>query len=68
MLPINSAGKTSQSSPSRATEPGAVKQRIEFPLVTTGMPGSLHLTSDRIHEILAEEDIEALQGQCDVSS
>src|ERR1700676_1340534 len=32
------------------------KQRVEFPLVHSKHPGSLHLTGQRIAEILDEED------------
>ena len=37
-------------------KPAAEKQRIQFPLVRTGQPGSVTLTSERIAEILGEED------------
>jgi hypothetical protein len=43
-------------------EPAGPKQRLQFPLVTTGEPGSLHLTNEQIHAILEREDIEALKG------
>ena len=33
------------------------KQRIEVPLVRTGEPGTVHLTGQRIAEILDEEDV-----------
>jgi hypothetical protein len=33
-----------------------VKKRVEFPLVHSKHPGSLHLTGQRIAEILNEED------------
>jgi hypothetical protein len=36
-------------------------RRIEFPLVRTGVPGSVNLTNERIAEILEEEDIAALK-------
>jgi hypothetical protein len=32
------------------------KQRIEVPLVRTGEPGTVHLTGQRVAEILDEED------------
>jgi hypothetical protein len=35
----------------------AKKRRIKVPLVRTGKPASLNLTSERIAEILQEEDI-----------
>jgi hypothetical protein len=31
-----------------------------WPLVSSGKPGSIHLTNERIHELLDEEDIEAM--------
>lgn len=34
--------------------------RVEFPLVPSLAPGSVHLTNERIAEILDEEDIEAM--------
>lgn len=37
------------------------QKRVEFPLVPSSAPGSVHLTNQRIHEILDEEDIEALK-------
>lgn len=41
-------------------EPQAVTKkagsRVQFPLVRTGKPGTLHLTNERIAEILDEED------------
>ena len=43
-------------------------QRITLPLVPTNNPGSVHLTNDRIQEILLEEDIEALRRQWDGSA
>jgi hypothetical protein len=43
-------------------EPQPEKRRVEFPLVRTGMPGSVHLTNERIAEILNEEDIAALKS------
>jgi hypothetical protein len=32
------------------------EQRIQVPLVRTGEPGTMHLTNDRIAEILDQED------------
>jgi hypothetical protein len=43
-------------------EPAPQKRRVEFPLVRTGAAGSVHLTNERIAEILEEEDIAALQS------
>ena len=39
-----------------AVGPSVGKQRIQVPLVRTGQPGSVKLTSERIAEILDEED------------
>ena len=38
-----------------------VRQRVEFPLVPSGEPGSVHLTNERIQEILDAEDAEAVK-------
>ena len=38
------------------------KRRVEFPLVRTGIPGSVHLTNECIAEILDEEEIAALKS------
>lgn len=46
----------------------ASKKRVELPLVKSGEPGSIHLTNERIQEILDEEDIAALKGQWDAPS
>ena len=35
-------------------------KRVEFPLVHSTAPGSVHLTNERIGEILEEEDIDAM--------
>ena len=40
-----------------APNPIPENRRVQFPLVRTGEPGSVHLTNDRIAEILDEEDI-----------
>jgi hypothetical protein len=37
------------------TTPPAAKRRIQVPLVRTGEPGSVHLTGERIAEILDQE-------------
>jgi hypothetical protein len=37
--------------------PAVEKKRIQVPLVRTGQPASVHLTGDRIAEILDEEDV-----------
>jgi len=44
------------------------KKRVEFPLVRTERPGRIHLTNERIHEILEAEDVEAMKGQWNVPS
>jgi hypothetical protein len=48
--------------------PRIPKKRVEFPLVRTGTPGSLHLTNEQIHEILQQQDIEAVTAQWHVPS
>jgi hypothetical protein len=40
-----------------ASPPTSKKERVRLPLVRTGEPGSLHLTNERIAEILDEEDV-----------
>jgi hypothetical protein len=37
-------------------------KRVELPLVSSGEPGSIHLTNERIYEILDSEDIEAMKS------
>jgi hypothetical protein len=54
--------------PPLSSEPQPEKRRVEFPLVRTGLPGSVHLTNERIAEILEEEEIAALKGTCNVPS
>ncbi|MFV1969029.1 MAG: hypothetical protein ACC628_26715 [Pirellulaceae bacterium] len=44
------------------------QKRVAFPLVPSSAPGSLHLTNERIHEILDEEDIEAVKRSWNVPS
>jgi hypothetical protein len=44
------------TSPAEPT-PTAPKQRIQVPLVRTSQPGSVHLTGERIGEILDAEDV-----------
>ena len=39
-----------------ATSPSPGTHRIEVPLVRTGQPGSIHLSGQRIAEILNDED------------
>jgi hypothetical protein len=45
-----------------------VHPKINFPLVSTGEPGSWNLTNDMIADILEEEDVQALKDQWNVSS
>jgi hypothetical protein len=40
-----------------ASPPALDKKRVQLPLVRTGEPGSLRLTSKRVAEILDEEDL-----------
>jgi hypothetical protein len=40
----------------------------ELPLVSGGEPGSIHLTNERIHEILDEEELETMKRTWDVPS
>jgi hypothetical protein len=55
------AGKpTIHAAPNRKT--------IELPLVKGGQPNMPDLTSDRIAEVLVEEDVEALKEQWNASS
>ncbi len=35
-------------------------KRVEFSLVRSSAPGSIHLTNERIYELMDEEDIEGL--------
>lgn len=44
------------------------RKQVEFPLVSSGAPGSLHLTNERICEILDEEDAEAVRRSRSESS
>jgi hypothetical protein len=45
------------SYPALPSEPPAVgRKRVSFPLVRSTQPGSVHLTNERIAEILDEED------------
>ena len=37
------------------------KNRVKFPLIRSEHPGTLHLTNERIAEILKEEDIASLR-------
>lgn len=35
-------------------------KRVEFPLVRSAAPGSVHLTNERIYELMDEEDIDGM--------
>ena len=43
------------------------KTRVEFPLVRSDNPGSVHLTNEMIAQIFEEEDLAAFLGKRDVS-
>jgi len=49
-------------------EPRPEKKPVDLPLVSRGEPGSIHLTNERIYEILDEEDREAMKRTWDVPS
>jgi hypothetical protein len=50
-------------------KPEPVRKRVvEFPLVSTGEPGSIPLTNDRIQEILEQEELVALKRSGHVPS
>ncbi len=48
--------------------PQPEKKSVELPLVSSGKPGSIHLTNERIHEILDEEDVATMKRTWDVPS
>jgi hypothetical protein len=50
------------STPELVMKPG------ELPVVRGGVPGSVHLTNERINEILEEEEIGAMKGLWNVPS
>jgi hypothetical protein len=54
--------------PLRPAVTSPARKRVEFPLVHSELPGSLHLTNERIQEILDEEDREGMKGQWNVPS
>jgi len=64
--PIESPSTTAEVK--HAPENRPVKQRVEFPLVRTGVPGSLQLTNEKIHDILAEQEIAFIKSQWNVPS
>jgi hypothetical protein len=41
-------------------EPQPENKTVELPIVSSGEPGSIHLTNERIREILDEEDLETI--------
>ena len=54
---------------SRADQgPQPEKKPAELPLVSSGEPGSIHLTNERIYEILDEEEFETMKRTWDVPS
>ena len=46
----------------------SVKKAVELPLVSSGEPGSIHLSNEQIHEILNAEDLEAVKRTWDLPS
>ncbi|MFZ1134721.1 MAG: hypothetical protein WAN69_07235, partial [Candidatus Korobacteraceae bacterium] len=44
----------------------AEKKSAELPLVPGGQPGSVHLTNERIYQILHEDDLAAMTRTWDV--
>jgi hypothetical protein len=55
VLPEGAAVIVSRAEAEGATKP-AEQKRVKFPLVHSNNPGSLHLTNERIAEVLDEED------------
>ena len=47
--------------PKTEQKPLGEQKRVQLPLVTTGEPGSIELTNERVHEILDEEEIASLK-------
>jgi hypothetical protein len=66
-LPEGTRVVVSQLSPAEQ-QPQTSKTLVELPLVPSDEPGSIHLTNERIYEILDEEDIDAIKRQSNVSS
>jgi len=56
------------TAPPSRSEPEIVMIPGQLPIVRGGVPGSVHLTNERIHEIFEAEEIEALKRQWNVSS
>lgn len=48
--------------------PQREKKPVELPLVSSGEPGSVHLTNERMYEILDEEDLQTMKQTWDVPS
>ena len=66
-LPEGTRVVVSQLSPrDQHREPG--KKPAELPLVPGGEPGSVHLTNERIYQLLDEDDIEAMRRTWGVPS
>jgi hypothetical protein len=57
-LPEGAAVSVSYPAPADSA-PVRAKKRIQVPLVKTGRPGSVHLTGERIAEILDQDDATA---------
>jgi hypothetical protein len=57
-LPEGAAVSVSYPAPN-GSAPVHAKKRIRVPLVKTGRPGSVHLTGERIAEILDQDDATA---------
>jgi hypothetical protein len=56
------------ASPAATSRGVIVKQPGQLPIVRGGTPGSIDLTNKYIHEILEEEDLEAIRRQQDASA
>lgn len=54
--------------PPQPSKPEIGMKPGELPVVMGGVPGSVHLTNERINEILEEEDIAYMKGMCNVPS
>ena len=57
-LPEGAAVIVSYPAPAERV-PAVEKKRVQFPLVRSAHPGSVHLTGERIADILDEEDAPA---------
>ena len=54
--------------PTPLEQPQIECQPGQLPVVRSGVPGSMNLTNERIHEIFEQEDIEAMKGQWNAPS